>query len=76
MEKNIKIEKAAELMGKSAQFVRVGLQRGKLPFGTAIKTSTKWNYYIVPYAFYSYIGRQDLLNKEIFGGEKNGISNK
>lgn len=32
MEKNISIKKAAHLLGKSEQFVRIGLQRGVLPF--------------------------------------------
>ena len=31
-EKNITIHKAAKMMGKSEQFVRVGLQYNKLPF--------------------------------------------
>lgn len=31
-EKNITIKKAAELMGKSEQFVRIGLRNNRLPF--------------------------------------------
>lgn len=53
---NIKVVKAAKLMGKSQQFVRVGLQRGLLPFGTAIQTSTMWTYHISPKLFYDYMG--------------------
>ncbi|BCJ92827.1 hypothetical protein acsn021_03960 [Anaerocolumna cellulosilytica] len=40
------VAQTARLMNKSEQFIRVGLQRGILPFGYAVKTSTKWNYYI------------------------------
>lgn len=65
---NIKVEKAAQIMGKSQQFVRVGLQRGLLPFGTAIKMSSMWTYHISPKLFYEYVG---LEFKEIEGGVKN-----
>jgi hypothetical protein len=33
-------------MNVSEQFVRIGLQRGNLPFGYAVKMSSKWTYYI------------------------------
>ena len=52
----ISVKEAAEAMGKSQQFVRVGLQRGILPFGTAVKLSSVWTYYISPKLFYEYIG--------------------
>ena len=64
MEKNISIKKAANLLGKSEQFVRVGLQKGIFPFGSAIKLSSKWTYSIIPITFYNYIGRPDLIKKE------------
>jgi hypothetical protein len=54
--KSVSIQKAAELLNKSQQFVRVGLQRGILPFGSAVKLSTKWTYYISPARFYDYAG--------------------
>lgn len=58
MPNNISIKQAAEIMGKCQQFVRVGLQRGNLPFGTAVKLSTQWTYYISPKLFYEYVGEQ------------------
>lgn len=57
VEKNITIKKASELMGKSQQFVRIGLQRNILPFGNAVKLSSQWTYYISPKLFYDYIGQ-------------------
>lgn len=36
--------------------MRIGLQRGLLPFGTAVKMSSKWTYYISPQKFYEYVG--------------------
>lgn len=56
MEKNISIQKASEVMGKSPQFIRIGLQNDKLPFGTAVKMSSVWTYYISPKLFYEYVG--------------------
>ncbi len=56
MPNNISIKQAAEIMGKCPQFVRVGLQRGNLPFGTALKMSDRWTYYISPKLFYEYVG--------------------
>lgn len=56
MPNKISIKQAAETMGKCQQFVRVGLQRGLLPFGTAVKVTTRWNYYISPKLFQEYVG--------------------
>lgn len=54
--KCLTVAEAARLMGKSKQFIRIGLQRGAFPFGSAVKTSSKWSYYINPRKFYEYIG--------------------
>jgi hypothetical protein len=67
MRANIKVEKAAEIMGKSQQFVRVGLQRGLLPFGTAVKMSSIWTYHISPKLFYDYVGLEFKEDKERVG---------
>jgi hypothetical protein len=53
----ITVKQASEIMGKCQQFVRVGLQRGLLPFGTAVKVKARWNYYISPKLFYEYVGQ-------------------
>lgn len=52
----ISVKMASKLMGKSEQFVRVGLRNDRLPFGTAVKLSSHWTYYISPKLFYDYIG--------------------
>lgn len=41
-------DQAAYVMGCSAQFIRIGLQRGLLDIGDAVKMSTKWTYNISP----------------------------
>lgn len=51
------VKEAAKLLGKSEQFVRIGLQREILPFGYAVKMSSKWTYHISEYKIYEYIGK-------------------
>ena len=50
------VNECAKLLNKSPQFVRIGLQRGILPFGYAIKMSTKWSYHISEAKVYEYLG--------------------
>lgn len=45
------VGETARLMNVSEQFIRVGLQQGKLPFGHAVKISSKWTYFISPVKF-------------------------
>lgn len=54
--KTISIKEASKLMGKSEQFIRVGLRNNRLPFGVAVQLSSQWTYYISPKLFYDYIG--------------------
>lgn len=42
----VSVRDAARLMGVSPQFVRIGLQRGILPFGYAVKMSDRYTYHI------------------------------
>lgn len=55
--KNITVEQAAKMLGKSKQFVRVALQRGIAPFGFAVKTSSKYSYHISPKKLAEYINK-------------------
>lgn len=50
---------AALVMRKDGQFVRIGLQRGFLPFGAAKRMPTskkKYSYYISPKKFMEFTG--------------------
>jgi hypothetical protein len=47
----LSVSKTAQLMNVSEQFVRVGLQQNKFPWGYAVKMSTKWTYFISPTKF-------------------------
>ena len=46
--RNVSVAECAKILGKSEQFVRVGLQQGVLPFGVAVRTSSKYSYHISP----------------------------
>ncbi|MDO4721626.1 MAG: hypothetical protein Q4A78_13260 [Peptostreptococcaceae bacterium] len=62
--RNVGVKEAAQLLGKSEQFVRIGLQREKLPFGVALQvTGRRYSYHISRKKLEEYIG----------GGEKNSI---
>ena len=53
----VSISEAAATMGVSQQFVRVGLQKGALPFGTAVQVSrNKYTYFISRSQFNEYLG--------------------
>ena len=65
--KNVPVKDAAELLGMSQQFVRVGLQRGILPFGSAVKLSTRWTYYVSPTRLYEYAGLPLNAHMEVRG---------
>ena len=48
MVKKITPNQAAEVMGCSPQFIRIGMQRNLLDIGDAIKMSSIWTYNISP----------------------------
>ena len=53
------VAEAAELMGVSKDYIRIGLQRELLPFGTAIKMSNRYTYFISAKKFFEYLGVDD-----------------
>lgn len=67
MEYRISVAEAAELMGVSQQFIRVGLQKKELPFGTAVQiTRKKYTYFISRSQFNEYLGIRDLKREETY----------
>lgn len=52
--KRVKVKDAAERLGVSEQYIRIGLQTGRLPFGTAVKMSSKWTYHISETLLFEY----------------------
>ena len=58
MMNRLSVEDASVLMGVSAQFIRIGLQKGIFPFGYAVKMSSTWTYWISKEKFTEYTGIQ------------------
>lgn len=66
---NLKVADAARLMHKSEHFIRLCLQDGSLPFGTAkMGPGGKYSYYISPELFEKYTGIK--LPREYFEDTK------
>ena len=53
----MKVKEAAQLLGKTEQFIRIGLQQGALPFGAAVKMKGgRYSYYISEKKLNEYMG--------------------
>lgn len=65
MSSRISVREAAEILGVSPQFVRIGLQNNRLPIGAAVKMSSIWTYHIseVKLADYSGANVKEELEK-------------
>lgn len=57
MGRPITLPEAARVMGVPPQFLRVGLQQNKFPFGVAVKMKKRYAYYINPVQFEEYMRR-------------------
>ena len=57
----VTVLEASHILGVSQQYIRIGLQRGALPFGTAVQISgKKWTYHISRGLLNKYIGKEDI----------------
>lgn len=57
MARKMMVQEAAALMGVSAQYVRIGIQQGLLPFGVAVKVGgNRYTYYISSAKFEEFTG--------------------
>lgn len=54
------VKDVARVLGVTPQFLRLGLQQGRFPFGTAVKFR-RWSYYINSDRFYAYVKEVDRL---------------
>lgn len=58
-------QQAAKIIHKSVQYVRLGLQQQRLPFGSAVqKPDGRWSYDIVPKKVYEYKGIEGECENE------------
>lgn len=56
---------AAMILNVSPQFVRIAMQQGRLPIGTAVKMSSMWTYHISEKLLQEYSGKnveQEIRN--------------
>ena len=59
---------AASILHKDPGYVRLGLQQGRLPFGSAVKVSDKrWSYNIIKKKLYEYAGIEEEDKLSDFG---------
>lgn len=69
----ITVTEAAKILDASPDFVRVAMQQGKLPIGSAAKMSSRWTYHISPKLLAEYAGCDVAKALEaIRGGTHNG----
>ena len=54
----ISVKEAAQMINASQEYVRMGLQLGRLPIGSAVKMSSRWTYNISPKLLAEYIGER------------------
>lgn len=62
--KSIPIRVVADILGKSQQFVRIGLQQQRLPIGSAVQTSSEWTYHVSYELLKNYIGEERIKRYE------------
>lgn len=63
MKNKMSIDEASKLMGVSRQFIRVGLQKGVLPFGYAVQISKgRYTYFISREKFLEHTGIRNERN--------------
>ena len=54
----ITVQQAADVLNVSQQFIRIGLQKGTLPIGSAVKMSSRWTYHISEHLLEQYTGKE------------------
>ncbi len=59
----LSVVSAAEIMDVDPQFLRLGLQQGRFPFGVAVKMKKRWAYYISADRFYAYLRGEDIAQQ-------------
>lgn len=61
--KKVSVLLASKVLDVSPQFIRIGLQREKLPFGIAVLMNKRWVYHISPNLLSEYVGNSDWLKE-------------
>lgn len=61
----LSVKEAAQRMGIPPRLLQIGLQQGKFPFGTAVKMSSEWTYYISRTRFELWMAGRDIAGQEV-----------
>lgn len=65
--KTLSVEKTAKLLKKDPQYIRLGLQQSRLPFGSAVQKPTgHWSYNIIASKVYEYAGIKESETNEVY----------
>lgn len=57
MVRRVSTATAARIIDKAEDYIRFGLQQGRLPFGSAVQTGrNRWSYHISPVLLANYSG--------------------
>lgn len=67
----VKVSEAAEILGVSNEYIRLGIRQGILPIGTAVKMSSVWTYHISPKLLEEYSGVDVEATVNKMRGERN-----
>lgn len=67
----VKVSEAAKILGVSNEYIRIGMQKGLLPIGTAVKMSSVWTYHISPKLLADYSGADVDTEVKQMRGERN-----
>lgn len=62
MQPRITVSQAADRLNVSQQFIRIGLQNGTLPIGSAVKMSSRWTYHISEHLLEQYTGTKNATS--------------
>ncbi len=73
IEEKLTINDVANIIDKSPQYIRVGLQQQRLPFGTAVQMSSEWSYHVSKKLLEDYIGVEKVQK---YLEEKGGVENE
>lgn len=63
---------AAVILNVSPQFIRIAMQQGKLPIGTAVQMSSIWTYHISEKLLADYSGKDIQAELERIRGKRGG----
>ncbi len=64
-QERIRVTEAAEIMGVSSMFLRMGLRQNRFPFGTAVFMKKRWAYYIHPVKFKAYMEGKEVEEQKV-----------